>query len=617
MNEQRSKIEEIKDKIRQRYKGIDPDRINVIPANPIIENVHADFEYKNVAVYARVSTDDVNQTTSYELQKNHYMDLINRHENWHLVDIYADEGISGTSLNHRDAFIRMIEDCRKGKIDLIITKSVARFARNTMDCLGYARELKGLPKPVGIYFETEGIYTLDSKSEVIFTILATFAQEESHTKSDIMNASIDMRFRRGIFLTPPFLGYDVDEEGNLIINQEEAKTVKLIFCMYLAGSTCQQISETLTNYGFQTKKGSTKWSPGSILYILQNERNCGDLLARKTWTPNYLDHKSKKNKNNRIQYSVNEHHEGIVSRDDFLAVQRLISNAKYGNKGFLPELKVIKEGALQGFVIIHPKWGSFTAQDYLAASSSVVESIENNETIEIEAQSGDFDLRKFEVARSQFFDTTHKVCVTFSFDNILFNTECVRKFEKVLYIQILIHPTRKILAIRESKKDTKTSVQWAKLSRGLYYSKPISCSAFIKAIYELMDWNPAYKYRIRGLKRNRYNENLILFDMSETEVFISSNDGELKDIEPFTGGRKNDIMAFPNTWGDTFGENYYRQAQAKELAILRAEDDWNSNDEGVAYNLEDSLNITSPEELQNHIENITKNKEQEAIDNGE
>ena len=197
--------------------------------------------------------------------------------------------------------------------------------------------------------------------------MATLAQEESHTKSEIMNASIEMRFRRGIFLTPTLLGYDHDEDGNLVINEAEAKIVRLIFMMYLNGCTCQEIADTLTELECETKKGNTVWSPGSILQILQNERHCGDVLARKTYTPNYLNHKSKKNMQNRPQYRKRNHHEAIVSRDDFIAVQRLISNAKYGNKGILPELKVLPDGVLKGFVSINPRWAGFKEDDYINA----------------------------------------------------------------------------------------------------------------------------------------------------------------------------------------------------------------------------------------------------------
>lgn len=253
--------EERKAKIRERYKGIDPNELDVIPAIKPAD-FYSDKSNKRVAVYARVSTDDPNQTSSYELQKNHYTDVVSRHEGWELSQIYADEGISGTSLQHRDSFVRMIQDCKTGKIDLIITKSVSRFARNVLDCIGYVRELAKLQPPIGVFFETENIYTLNPNSEMSLSFISTLAQEESHNKSEIMNSSIEMRFRRGIFLTPPLLGYDQDENGDLVINQEEAKTVRLIFFMYLYGYTCVQIAETLTRLGRRTKKEIQNGLPG-------------------------------------------------------------------------------------------------------------------------------------------------------------------------------------------------------------------------------------------------------------------------------------------------------------------------------------------------------------------
>jgi DNA invertase Pin-like site-specific DNA recombinase len=270
-----------KARIRERYKGVDLDELDIIPALPQ-ENFYENTNEKRVAVYARVSTDDPRQTSSYELQKNHYKDVVSRHPGWNLTEIYADEGISGTSLQHRDAFIKMINDCQEGKIDLIVTKTVARFARNILDCIGHVRQLAGMQPPVGVFFETENIYTLNSNSEMLLSFMATMAQEESHNKSEIMNSSIEMRFRRGIFLTPPLLGYDQDDDGNLVINEDEAETVRLVFFMYLYGYTCMQIAETLTKLGRRSKKNNTTWSPGSILQILQNERHCGEVLARKT-----------------------------------------------------------------------------------------------------------------------------------------------------------------------------------------------------------------------------------------------------------------------------------------------------------------------------------------------
>lgn len=151
--------------------------------------------------------------------------MINKRPGWTLVDIYADEGISGTSLQHRDAFKRLMRDYDAGKVDMIITKSVSRFARNIVDCIDNARHLRALNPPIGIFFETESIYTLKEDYEMSLAFVSTMAQEESHTKSKTMERSIDMRFGRGLFLTPVLLGYDHDEDGNLIINEEEAKTV--------------------------------------------------------------------------------------------------------------------------------------------------------------------------------------------------------------------------------------------------------------------------------------------------------------------------------------------------------------------------------------------------------
>ena len=611
-----------KDKIRNKYKGINPDELDVIHAIPHV-NLHDDTKEKRVAVYARVSTDDSSQTSSYELQKNHYMDVVNTHVGWKLVNIYADEGISGTSLRHRDEFVKMINDCKSGKIDLIVTKSVSRFARNVVDCVDYARELKQLQSPVGIFFETENIHTLDSSSEMILILMATLAQEESHTKSEVMNSSIEMRFRRGIFLTPPLLGYDTDEDGNLIINERESKMVRLIFFLYLYGNTCQQIAETLTNLRCTTKKGNTTWSPNTILQVLQNERHCGDVLARKTWTPNYLDHKSRRNRKDRNQYRKRNNHEAIIIRDDFIAVQRLISNAKYGHKGFLPELKVVHDGALKGFVSINPRWAAFKAKDYLDACESVFETREDlSENLEIEANSGDFDLRKFEVARSQFFDTIQKICVTFSLDNIQFSTECVRKFDKALYVEMLVNPSQNLFAVRPCSDKLRNALQWARVENGLYYSRGVSGAAYIKTLYELFGWHTGYKYRVRGIRRQKNDETLIIFNMNETEIFISQKEikgsgGEEcfdnsfpKDLEPFTNGPNKDIMAFPNNWADTFGNNYYRQTQAKELALLSENNEWKTNEEGKPY-LPSELNVTSSDEVQNNIQRIISDMEQE------
>ncbi len=611
MNENEHKagsVADQKNKIRERYKGVSLDELDVIPALPQ-EDIFAVENEQRVAVYARVSTDDPRQTSSYELQKNHYHDVISKSPNWKLVQIYADEGISGTSLQHRDQFKLMIEDCKQGKIDLIVTKSVSRFARNVVDCIGYVRELLALPHPVGVFFETERLNTFDPKSEMVLSFMATLAQEESHTKSEIMNASIEMRFRRGIFLTPILLGYDHDEDGNLVINEEEAKIVKLIFMMYLNGCTCQEIADTLTELGCMTKKGNTVWSPGSILQILQNERHCGDVLAHKTYTPNYLNHKSKKNMQNRPQYRKRNHHEAIISRDDFIAVQRLISNAKYGNKGLLPELKVIPEGVLKGFVSINPRWAGFKEDDYINASASVYNGTEQPSvsSAPVEVQSGDFDLRGYEIARSQFFDSTDRITVTFSQGDIRFSCPAVRRLESTL-VELLMHPQKRILAVRTAGKECRNAMQWSKKKSGISFPRGISGTAFLPTLYSLLGWKDDCRYRITGIKRGKGNDAILLFNLTEPEIFIpndtvSSLPESDTSVKPFTDSNRRNVRAYPPDWADTFGSNYYSHAQAQELAGFGKGMEPDISHASVIYK-DNDIQVTSKDDIERNIEQI-------------
>lgn len=606
-----------KEKICARYKGVNIDELDVIPAAPT-ENFYEDTTKKRVAVYARVSTGDPRQTTSFELQKNYYTETIDRHPGWNLVEIYADEGISGTSLRHRDAFIRMIQDCKDGKIDLIVTKSVSRFSRNVLDCIGYVRELKSLRPPIGVFFETENIYTLNPDSEMSLSFISTLAQEESHNKSKSMNMSIEMRFSSGIFLTPPLLGYDHDEEGNLVINEEEAQTVRLIFFMYLYGYTCQQIADTLTSLKRMTKKRNIEWSPGSVLQILQNERHCGDVLSRKTWTPSYLDHKSRRNKHNKPQYRYKNHHEAIVSRDDFIAVSHLISNAKYGSKGILPELQVISEGALRGFVSINPRWAAFTSNDYIRASRSVGSTDLNAspDNIEIIAQSGDFDLRGYEIARSQFFDTVRKACVTFSITELKFGIECIRKMDNIPSVELLLYPDEYLLAVRPAKEGNRNAVRWTTFNGTGYQPRIISGTAFLKTVYDIFSWRTDCKYRVRGIRKQNAQESVYLFDMREVEVFIPSEQVISDDDNPADSPQNaiysvikpiittpKTVCAYPADWASSFGSDFYRHAQEQEIAAFTETGEWNTQSEGKAFN-EKPLQVTGIEDIKTHIDQI-------------
>jgi DNA invertase Pin-like site-specific DNA recombinase len=360
--------EEKKEKVRKKYQCATTEGLEVIPAKPKID-FYEDTRAMRVAVYVRVSTDRTAQTSSFEMQQKYYSDMVARHPSWTLIETYADEGITGTSLKHRDAFIRMIEACERGEIDLIITKNVYRWARNILDGVGVVRKLADMKPPVGVYFENEGIYSLDPEKQTILSIYHTLSEQESRSKSVSMNSSIEMRFSHGLFLTPPLLGYDNDEEGNLIVNHDEADTVRLIFYLYLSGYSTEAISAKLMALGRKTKLGNSKWTPGTVVGVLKNERHCGAIYSRKTWTPNFLTHRSIKNRGEHTQYCKHGHHEKIISRDDFIAVQKMLSNAKYGGNTYLPKLKVNAEGALRGFVTVNPYWGAFTAEDYRKAST--------------------------------------------------------------------------------------------------------------------------------------------------------------------------------------------------------------------------------------------------------
>ena len=613
--------EEQKAKIRERYKGIDTDALEVIPAKK-----KADFyddEKRRVGVYVRVSTDNLQQTSSYELQKNYYEDKVRNNENWELIKIYADEGISGTSLKNRDAFNEMIADSKAGKLDLIITKSVSRFARNIVDCVTIVRELALLKNPVGVFFETENIFTLNDTSEMALNFTATMAQEESHVKSSIMNASIEMRFSHGIVLTPVLLGYDHDENGNLVINEEEALTVRLIFFMYLYGHSFKQIADKLNELQCKTKKGNCRWYESTVVGILRNERYCGDVLTRKTFTPNYLDHKSRKNMGDRTQHRWRNHHEPIIAREDFIAVQHYLDNVKSGGKGAVPQLKVIKQGVFKGFVGINTHWIVFGKEDYETASGKVYQENPNKgnkeDKLQVQANSGDFDLRGFEIARSQLFEIKNRLCVTFSVSHLIFSVSCIKKLNKASEVEMYIHPFNKLLFVRPLTPGNKNSLRWMKISsKGTVVPRNINGTAFLKTVYQILGWNQGCKYRIQGVRKQQGDQTVILFDLNEPELLVPkskvspSSDVSDADIRPYVS-EKCSVVAFPAEWNDEFGSDVYVHKEHPNEELDRKR--WQSGKEDT-YSAFPMDNVTSTDTAAAHIKQII-NTMQEVTDNGQ
>lgn len=286
------------------------------------------YRQRRVAAYCRVSTDDEEQLTSYNTQKRVYTDMVMANKEWELVGIYADEGISGTRADKRPEFKRMIDDCFAGKIDYIITKSVSRFARNTVDCLDHVRQLKA--RGIGVYFEEQNIDTLKCDSELYLVIYAGFAQSESESMSKNITWSYRKNFEDGkcIYIYKKLLGYKKGADGTPEIVPEEAVIVERIFNMFLAGMTAEGISNVLKAEKIKVPGKELNFSKKMILGILQNEKYCGDCILQKTVTVDCISKTRKKNEGEAPMYLVENSHPAIVSREVFNRVQEEISRRK-------------------------------------------------------------------------------------------------------------------------------------------------------------------------------------------------------------------------------------------------------------------------------------------------
>ena len=297
--------------------------VTLIPArrNPVAGKRTEEAPKIRVAAYCRVSTDTEEQATSYDAQIEHYTGMIEKHPGWELAGIYADDGISGTNTKKREEFNRLIEDCMAGKIEMVVTKSISRFARNTLDCLKYIRQLKD--RNIAVYFEKESINTLDAKGEVLLTIMASLAQQESQSLSQNVKLGLQYRYQQGKVQinTNRFLGYNKDKDGNLVIDPEEAKIVKRIYREYLEGKSYYAIGQGLTADGIRTAAGSEYWRPSTLRKILKNEKYIGDALLQKTVTTDFLTKKRVANKGIAPQYYVENSHEAIIPREIYMQVQ--------------------------------------------------------------------------------------------------------------------------------------------------------------------------------------------------------------------------------------------------------------------------------------------------------
>jgi site-specific DNA recombinase len=302
-----------------------PATVNRFTALPVSER-----RKRRTAGYARVSTDSDEQFTSYEAQIDYYTNYIKSRDDWEFVNVYTDEGLSGTTTKKREGFKRMIEDALAGKIDLIVTKSVSRFARNTVDSLTTVRQLK--EKGIEIYFEKENIWTLDSKGELLITIMSSLAQEESRSISENVKWGRRKQFSDGKVSVPfgRFLGYDRGDDGNLVINEKEAVLVRRIFALFLKGYSPYKIANTLTAEGILSPGKKPKWNAATVRRMLENEKYKGDALLQKSYTVDFLTKKTKLNEGEIPQYYVNNNHEAIIDPAVFDMVQVELENRNPG-----------------------------------------------------------------------------------------------------------------------------------------------------------------------------------------------------------------------------------------------------------------------------------------------
>lgn len=300
----------------------------IIPANEVMKSQRKNERRLRVAAYCRVSTDEEKQIDSFENQVEYFTHLINENRKYDLVKIYSDEGISGTNTKRRIGFNAMIHDCEEGKIDLIITKSISRFARNTQDSLNYTRKLKD--RGIGIYFEKEGINTLESSGELLLTLFSCFAQEESRSISENTAWGIRSKFKQGIphLNTAQLLGYDKDETGMLVINEQQATVVRRVFQMFLEGYSLQGIARSLNQEHISGVHGEANWCATTISHMLENEKYKGALLMQKTFTTNFLTKQHVRNTGQLNQYYIEQNHPAIIPPEIWEATQEEINRRR-------------------------------------------------------------------------------------------------------------------------------------------------------------------------------------------------------------------------------------------------------------------------------------------------
>lgn len=474
-----------------------------------------------VAAYCRVSTDDIDQKLSIHLQIQQYMKRIKENPNWKYAGCYVDDGFSGTNTAHRQGFQKLMKDAMDGKIDMIITKAVSRFARNLMDCIGWVEALQNHDPPIRVFFEQENLDTMSQTSGIILFVLAMVAQEESHMKSEAILLSLEWRFSRGRFLTPRLFGYDKVEVPDgfggkkkiLSINEAEARVVRWMYGTLVNGGTPEEIADVLTEMAIPTggrrRDGTlnTHWTSSGVVSIMRNEKHCGDVLARKTYTPNYKDHKAKKNNGKKNKYFQPDHHDAIVSRAIWNAAQRILNSRKYGHEGTYLPMRIIDHGPLTGYISMNRAWAGFDFEDYYraaqivmglldedlsvdlgseylpeagkrigglvddhgiaqiardltAAEQEIKDELEGKEAEETDRLDKEEAAKTFQVVSGDMFSRVLDPVIRITTKGITFNKSCVSKLPGAETVELLFNPVERMLVVRPCNQDHPNAIPW-------------------------------------------------------------------------------------------------------------------------------------------------------------
>ena len=525
-----------------------------------------------VVDYIRVSTDKDDQQNSFENQRDHYEKLIKSHPHWQYVGTYSDEGISGTATFKRVGFQRMLKDCQEGKIDLVIVKDVSRFARNTVDCIESVRLLLRLDPPVGVFFDFNNINTLDVGSELFLTMFAMFAQMESELKSGSVRFGLEQNIQRGDYLCPTLnlLGYDKIKKYSMEVEPKGAKAVRLIYKMFLSGIPRMEIAKVLMSIGVPTGGDMLKWTTNTVTGILRNERYCGDIVTSKMYIEDIFTHKPIKNTGQRNMMYEQDHHEAIVSRNEHRRALLLLKT-KYTSPHFNLhyEIEVIRKGILTGFIPLNIAFGGYEAGYYLGA-------IENANLPEIQF---DEPLQISKSISGEVFNFGDKAWLRLSRNTITFNSHCVEHMN-CDYVELLLHPEEKLLAVRKTTSRNPNAVALANKS---------IVAAINLVIYNLMGWKRDFSHKMLADIFEKHGQTVMFFDLRASEYHTKSK------------------AYLPEEWIHVFDKPLNRLNMLTRLHLAKTLRNWEVNAKATPVEDFDTVVSATPEsEQQILIEELEK-----------